>query len=99
MIIVHLDFIVLKKLFSFDPIKIIVTKSSLYLPFETQSPTKLTPDNFFDTKFKNEPKIDIKVGTHRQTIPCYLNLNTPTFYIGGSNSMLAKNQVKYDESK
>ena len=83
----------------FFNIKIIVTKSSLYLPFETQSPTKLTPDNFFDTKFKNEPKIDIKVGTHRQTIPCYLNLNTPTFYIGGSNSMLAKNQVKYDESK
>ena len=80
-------------------IKIIISKSSIILPFETKYPPKLNPDNYFDKKFINEPKITIKAGTHRQSIPCYLNLNTPTFYIGGSKSIMSKDQVKYDESK
>ena len=80
-------------------IKIKINKLKLVLPFETQYTSKLNPDNYFETKFKNEPKINIKMGTHRQSIPCYLNLNTPTIYISGSNSSLAKGQVKYEEFK
>ena len=83
----------------FNIINFTINQASLIIPFETQYPSKLTPDNFFETKFKNEPKIIIKAGTHRQSIPCYLNLNTPTIYISGSNSSLAKSQVKYDEKK
>ena len=90
---------VLKFLFIFNIIKIVINRSSLILPFQTENPSKLNTDNFFELKFKNEPKIEIKVGTHRQSIPCYLNINTPTIYISGSNSSLVKNQIKYQESK
>ena len=83
----------------FNNIKITNTKSPLVLQFQTITSTKLTPDNYFETIFKNEPKVIIKAGTHRQSIPCYLNINTATTYISGSYSNLEKNQIKYEEKK
>ena len=83
----------------FNIIKITINKSPLILKFDTITSNKLTPDNYFETIFQNEPKVIIKVGTHRQTIPCYLNINTPTTYIGGSNSNLEKSQIKYEEKQ
>ena len=82
-----------------NTIKITIQKDPLILKFETQYPSNLDPDNYIESRFINEPLINIKVGTHRQSIPCYLNLNTPTIYISGSNSSLVKTQPKYDESK
>jgi len=73
--------------------------SSLILQFETNYPNKLNPDNYFESKFINEPKINLKIGTHRQSIPCYLNINTQTMYISGSNSDLIETQPKYEEFK
>ena len=73
--------------------------SSLILQFETNYPSKMNPDNYFESKFINEPKVNLKIGTHRQSIPCYLNINTQTFYISGSNSDLIKTQPKYEEFK
>ena len=72
---------------------------SLILQFETNYPSKMNPDNYFESKFINEPKINLKIGTHRQSIPCYLNINIQTFYISGSNSDLIKTQPKYEEFK
>ena len=74
-------------------------KLPLIIQFETLYESNINTDNFFESRFINEPKINLKVGTHRQSIPCYLNLNTATFYISGSNSSLVNNQPKYDESK
>ena len=86
-------------IFIFNNIKIAITKSPLVLPFQTITSSILTPDNYFESIFKNEPKVIIKVGTHRQSIPCYLNINTATTYISGSNSYLESNQIKYEEKK
>ena len=82
-----------------NTIKITIQKDPVILKFETQYPSNLDPDNYIESRFINEPLVNIKVGTHRQSIPCYLNLNTPTIYISGSNSSLVKTQPKYDESK
>ena len=49
--------------------------------------------------FFNEPFIFLTIGTHHQLIPCYLNINTYTLYISGSNSSLIENQPKYEEYK
>ena len=73
--------------------------SSLILQFETNYPAKMNPDNYFESKFINEPKINLKIGTHRQSIPCYFNINTQTMYISGSNSDLIETQPKYEEFK
>ena len=72
---------------------------SLILQFETNYSTKMNPDNYFESKFINEPKINLKIGTHRQSIPCYLNINTQTMYISGFNSDLIETQPKYEEFK
>ena len=72
---------------------------SLILQFETNYSTKMNPDNYFESKFINEPKINLKIGTHRQSIPCYLNINTQTMYISGSYSDLIETQPKYEEFK
>ena len=80
-------------------IKITTKKLPLIIQFETLYEFNINTDNFFESRFINEPKINLEVGTHHQSIPCYLNLNTDAFYISGSNSSLVKNQPKYDESK
>ena len=81
-------------------IKIKTKASSLILKFETESTSlSLTPDDYFESKFTNGQKTFIKAGTHRQMIPCYINLNTHTFYLSGSESNLIKTQIKYEEYK
>ena len=75
-------------------------KTSLILQFKTENPIiKLTPDNYFELKFTNEIKTYFKIGTHLQTLPCYLSINTNSFYISGSDSNLTKEQQKYEEYK
>ena len=69
------------------------------IPFETTNRKDLNPDNYFDSLFNNEVKITLKVGTHRQSIPCYVNLNSHTVYISGSNADLKSGEPKYDENK
>ena len=88
-------------LYSLSFINIVTNKpSTLILQFETQTPSKtITPKNYFELKYNNELKVNIKAGTHRQSIPCYLNINTHTFYISGSNSKLIESQPKYEEFK
>ena len=71
----------------------------IIIPFQTTNRKDLNPDNYFDSLFNNEVKITLKVGTHRQSIPCYLNLNSHTVYISGSNSDLKSGEPKYDEKK
>ena len=71
----------------------------IIIPFKTTNRKDLNPDNYFDSLFNNEVKITLKVGTHRQSIPCYLNLNSHTIYISGSNSDLKSGEPKYDEKK
>ena len=95
----NFSFFLLYFLIIINTIKITIQKDPLILKFETQYPSNLDPDNYIESRFINEPLVNIKVGTHRQSIPCYLNLNTPTIYISGSNSSLVKTQPKYDESK
>jgi len=88
-------------LYSLSFINIVLTNSSpLILQFETQKASvSINPDNYFELKYNNELKVNIKAGTHRQSIPCYLNINTHTFYISGSNSKLINSQPKYEEFK
>ena len=88
-------------LYSLSFINIVITNSSpLILQFETQKASvSINPDNYFELKYNNELKVNIKAGTHRQSIPCYLNINTHTFYISGSNSKLINSQPKYEEFK
>ena len=71
----------------------------LIIPFVTTNKKDLTPENYFESLFTNELKITLKVGSHRQSIPCYLNLNSHTVYISGSNADLKSNEPKYEEYK
>ena len=89
------------KIFQFLYLTIeIVTKISYYiLPFKTQYPLKIIPEKYFEIKFYNEPRTILTVGTHEQLIPCYLSINTDITYISGSNSILNKNEPKYNEYK
>ena len=69
------------------------------IPFESTNIKELKPEKYFFNLFNNELKITLKVGSHRQHIPCYLNLNSHTIYICGSNSELKNGQPKYEEYK
>lgn len=69
------------------------------IPFESTNKKELSPEKYFDNLFNNELKITLKVGSHRQSIPCYLNLNMHTVYICGSDSELKNGQPKYEEYK
>ena len=80
-------------------IKVHMKVNPIVIPFETVNKKDLNPEKYFFNKFTNELKIMIKVGSHRQPIPCYLNLNSHTLYICGSNSDLNNGQPKYEESK
>ena len=71
----------------------------IIIPFESTNKKELSPEKYFDNLFNNELKITLKVGSHRQSIPCYLNLNMHTVYICGSDSELKNGQPKYEEYK
>jgi hypothetical protein len=71
----------------------------IVIPFESTNKKELSPEKYFDNLFNNELKITLKVGSHRQSIPCYLNLNMHTVYICGSDSELKNGQPKYEEYK
>lgn len=72
---------------------------SLILNFETQLLGKLTKENFFNIMYYNEPTAYIKVGTHKQVIPFYINTNSIITYIASLNSKLKENIEKYNEQK
>ena len=80
-------------------IKVKLEVNPIILPFESTNKKELEPEKYFTNLFNNELKITLKVGSHRQPIPCYLNLNTHTVYICGSNSDLNNGQPKYEEYK
>ena len=71
----------------------------MLIPFESTNKKEVSPEKYFDNLFNNELKITLKVGSHRQSIPCYLNLNMHTVYICGSDSELKNGQPKYEEYK
>ena len=71
----------------------------MIIPFESTNKKEVSPEKYFDNLFNNELKITLKVGSHRQSIPCYLNLNMHTVYICGSDSELKNGQPKYEEYK
>ena len=71
----------------------------IVIPFESTNKKELNPDKYFFNLFNNELKITLKVGSHQQPIPCFLNLNSHTVYICGSNSELHNGQPKYEEYK
>jgi len=71
----------------------------IVIPFESTNKKELKPENYFFNLFNNELKINLKVGSHHQSIPCYLNLNSHTVYICGSDSELHNGQPKYEEYK
>ena len=71
----------------------------IVIPFESTNKKELKPEKYFFNLFNNELKINLKVGSHQQSIPCYLNLNSHTVYICGSDSELLNGQPKYEEYK
>ena len=71
----------------------------IVIPFESTNKKELKPEKYFFNLFNNELKINLKVGSHQQSIPCYLNLNSHTVYICGSDSELHDGQPKYEEYK
>ena len=71
----------------------------IVIPFETTNKKELKHEKYFFNLFNNELKITLKVGSHRQPIPCYLNLNSHTMFICGSDSELNNGQPKYEEYK
>jgi hypothetical protein len=71
----------------------------IVIPFESTNKKELKPEKYFFNLFNNELKINLKVGSHHQSIPCYLNLNSHTVYICGSDSELHNGQPKYEEYK
>ena len=73
--------------------------TSIVIPFESTNKKELKPEKYFFNLFNNELKINLKVGSHQQSIPCYLNLNSHTVYICGSDSELHNGQPKYEEYK
>ena len=80
-------------------IKVKLEVNPIIIPFESTNKKEIEPEKYFTNLFNNELKITLKVGSHRQSIPCYLNLNTHTVYICGSNSDLNNGQPKYEEYK
>ena len=80
-------------------INISAKSDPLIIPFESTIPKDLTPDNYFSSLFINELHLTIEVGSQRQKIPCYLNSNSHTLYICGSDAELNNGQPKYDEHK
>ena len=80
-------------------IKVKLEVNPIIIPFESTNKKEIEPEKYFTNLFNNELKITLKVGSHRQPIPCYLNLNTHTVYICGSNSDLNNGQPKYEEYK
>ena len=80
-------------------IKVKLEVNPIIIPFESTNKKEFEPEKYFTNLFNNELKITLKVGSHRQSIPCYLNLNTHTVYICGSNSDLNNGQPKYEEYK
>ena len=71
----------------------------IVIPFKSTNKKELKPEKYFFNLFNNELKINLKVGSHQQSIPCYLNLNSHTVYICGSDSELHNGQPKYEEYK
>ena len=71
----------------------------IVIPFKSTNKKELKPEKYFFNLFNNELKINLKVGSHHQSIPCYLNLNSHTVYICGSDSELHNGQPKYEEYK
>ena len=71
----------------------------IVISFESTNKKELKPEKYFFNLFNNELKINLKVGSHHQSIPCYLNLNSHTVYICGSDSELHNGQPKYEEYK
>ena len=71
----------------------------IVISFESTNKKELKPEKYFFNLFNNELKINLKVGSHQQSIPCYLNLNIHTVYICGSDSELHNGQPKYEEYK
>ena len=71
----------------------------IVIPFESTNKKELKPEKYFFNLFNNELKINLKVGSHQQSIPCYLNLNSHTVYICSSDSELHNGQPKYEEYK
>ena len=71
----------------------------IVISFESTNKKELKPEKYFFNLFNNELKINLKVGSHQQSIPCYLNLNSHTVYICGSDSELHNGQPKYEEYK
>ena len=71
----------------------------IVIPFESTNKKELKPEKYFFNLFNNELKINLKVGSHHQSIPCYLNLNSHTVYICSSDSELHNGQPKYEEYK
>ena len=71
----------------------------IVIPFESTNKKELKPEKYFFNLFNDELKINLKVGSHQQSIPCYLNLNSHTVYICGSDSELHNGQPKYEEYK
>ena len=80
-------------------INISVKSKPLVIPFETTVPKIQSPENYFSSLYTNELHLIIEVGSHKQKIPCYLNTNSHTVYISGSNSELKNGQPKYEEYK
>ena len=94
---IKIYFIILQIIILFNKIK--NNSSYLILPFISEKTPKITPEKFFETKFFNNPIINLKIGTHRQLIPCHISINTYTIYISGSNSSIKENIPKYEEYK
>ena len=80
-------------------IKVKLEVNPIIIPFESTNKKELEPEKYFTNLFNNELKITLKVKRHQQPNTYYLNLNTHTVYICGSNSDLNNGQPKYEEYK
>ena len=56
-------------------------------------------DNFFEYYFDNKIITYISIGSKRQTIPLYININTPYTYLAGKNSKVINGEQRYNEKE
>ena len=75
------------------------SESSLKISFETKNPSPESIEKFFESYFDNQITAYFNVGSNKQKLPFYINLNSRITYIAGKNSTLKEGEIKFDEEK
>ena len=75
------------------------SKSLFEISFGAKNSPPESIETFFESNFNNQATVYFDVGSNKQKLPFYINLNSPITYIAGKNSTLKEGEPKFDEEK